>query len=218
MEYQAKGAYQTTDVARVYDDERFQSMLGKLRHRCEAKLITWAISVSGIGAGASIADIPTGTGRFIPMLHDLGMSVTAVDVSGAMLGVAKARKASIRDSINWVNADASTLPFHDNSFDAVLSIRLMNHLPVPVRAKVLDQFARIGRRYVFVAFTDVVSIQGWLRAGARRRRNVRQYPASVPQARRELASAGLRLLSTKHLMWGISETYMCVAEVINRTK
>jgi ubiquinone/menaquinone biosynthesis C-methylase UbiE len=150
------------------------------------------------------------------MLQEFGISVTAVDVSSAMLDVAKERKPSIRDSVNWVTADASKLPFPDDSVDAVLSIRLMNHLPVSTRAQVLKQFARIARSRVLVAFTDVTSLQGWLRAGERRRRNVNQYPADVSRARQELASAGLRLLSTKHLMWGISETYMCVAEVVDR--
>ena len=87
--------------------------------------------------------------------------VTGIDANenGITTATQSAAKADQSDRVKFklVDADAS-LPFADNSFDAILCIDSMNHFPN--RLNVLQEWCRIlrpGRRAVF---TDPVVITG----------------------------------------------------------
>ena len=85
-----------------------------------------------------------------------GIDANEAGVATATLSVANSNQA---DRITFEVADAnSTLPFEDNSFDALLCIDSMNHFPD--RLKVFKEWRRVlrpGRRAVF---TDPVVITG----------------------------------------------------------
>ena len=109
-----------------------------------------------------VLEIASGSGgpaRYLA--HSKGCRVTGIDANEA--GVATASQSvtntALADRITFKVADAnSTLPFDDNSFDAVLCIDSMNHFPD--RLKVFQEWKRVlrpGRRAVF---TDPVVITG----------------------------------------------------------
>jgi ubiquinone/menaquinone biosynthesis C-methylase UbiE len=78
---------------------------------------TWDMLTRLLGnANGSLLDIGCGTGSYSAALAERGWDVTGVDVSADMLRRAKAR------GVRTVQADASSLPFEDSSFDAAVSI------------------------------------------------------------------------------------------------
>lgn len=82
--------------------------------------------------GCVALDVGSGKGRLAVPLAKLGMQVVALDISSEMLSFAqnRARKYSI-DNIMFVVADAENLPFINQTFDSVLCIETLVHLPNP---------------------------------------------------------------------------------------
>jgi ubiquinone/menaquinone biosynthesis C-methylase UbiE len=66
--------------------------------------------------------------------------VIGVDISASMLQQAQQRHAA---RLGLVQADIERLPFMNNAVDAVVSYRLMAHLPGPVRQTALREMARV---------------------------------------------------------------------------
>jgi ubiquinone/menaquinone biosynthesis C-methylase UbiE len=75
-----------------------------------------------------------------------GGSVVGIDVSEAMLAVArrKARRAGL--DIAFHRADAATLPFEDNRFDVVTITTVMHMVPQSRRRLCLGEASRVLRR------------------------------------------------------------------------
>jgi glycogen(starch) synthase len=93
-----------------------------------------------------VLDVGGGYGRLAAPLaerHD----VTLVDVSEEMLDEARER---CPPEVTLVRADARELPFEDESFDAVLALDLLPHLPDTEQAlRELARVVRVGGRVVF---------------------------------------------------------------------
>jgi SAM-dependent methyltransferase len=109
-----------------------------------------------------VLEVASGSGGpAIYVAKHVGCLVTGIDANEAGVATAAQGAASSNqaDRITFAVADAnSTLPFNDNSFDAVLCIDSMNHFPD--RLKVFEEWRRVlrpGRRAVF---TDPVVITG----------------------------------------------------------
>src|SRR5690348_16241806 len=71
----------------------------------------------GPGPGTSL-DLGCGTGFYLPVLHELGWTPTGVDLSADQLRFAQRRAGEFAELIE---ADATDLPFPDESFDLVFS-------------------------------------------------------------------------------------------------
>lgn len=80
-------------------------------------------------------DVGAGKGRLALPLAEHGMQVVALDISSEMLSFAqtRARKYSI-DNMMLVVGDAENLPFINHTFDNVLCIETLVHLPNPNKA------------------------------------------------------------------------------------
>ncbi len=75
-----------------------------------------------INAHSRCLDIATGTGDLAIALAKLGpKEVSAIDISEGMLAIAqlKANKKKMNVKINFIYADAESIPFSDNYFDLV---------------------------------------------------------------------------------------------------
>ncbi len=104
-------------------------------------------------AGERILDIAAGTGTSSAALARSGAHVVAADFSAGMIEVGKVRHAQ-NANIEFVQADATALPFKDNEFDAVtISFGLRN---VVEPKKALAEFYRVtkpGGRVVICEFS-----------------------------------------------------------------
>ncbi len=92
-------------------------------------------------AGKKLLDVGAGSGRHSLHAARAGADVTAVDV-GASIDIAR---RNLPPSVMTVEADAEHLPFEHGSFDLVMSIGVLHHLPDPERAlRAITRFARPG--------------------------------------------------------------------------
>jgi SAM-dependent methyltransferase len=101
----------------------------------------------GAGSGRCL-DLGCGTGIHLPLLHELGWSVTGLDASADMLRRAEARAPA---GVDLVQGDLVSVPFAAGSFEAVAAIFVhtdADDYPAAVReaARVL----RPGGRFVHV--------------------------------------------------------------------
>ncbi len=104
-------------------------------------------------SGERVLDIAAGTGTSSAALAHSGAHIVAADFSAGMIEVGKTRHAH-NANIEFVQADATALPFADNEFDAVtISFGLRN---VVEPKKALAEFFRVtkpGGRIVICEFS-----------------------------------------------------------------
>jgi ubiquinone/menaquinone biosynthesis C-methylase UbiE len=86
-----------------------------------------------------LLDLGCGTGMFLQELSGRAKFVVGVDVSPEMLRMANVRHGRAA----LVQADADALPFADGSFDAVVSVTLLQNMPDP--AATVREVARVLR-------------------------------------------------------------------------
>lgn len=89
--------------------------------------------------GGRILEVGCGTGQAAHMLAEAGLQVMASDLSPLFLAAAPASG----NFIPFVAADVACLPFADETFDAVVSNEMVEHLPDVEVA--LDEMARVTR-------------------------------------------------------------------------
>jgi SAM-dependent methyltransferase len=91
--------------------------------------------------GKRILDVGTGSGRHARQAAELGADVVAVDL-GQAIDVAR---RNLPERVLTVQADAEALPFDHGTFDLVMSIGVLHHLPDPATAlRAISPYARPG--------------------------------------------------------------------------
>ena len=91
-------------------------------------LVSEVASCLGAVTGHRIADVGCGNGRYLSMLVAAGAQVIGADLSTGMLAAIPAPRPAL------VGADAQALPFVAGSFDDVLLMHMLYHVPRPERA------------------------------------------------------------------------------------
>ncbi|HEY3374484.1 MAG TPA: methyltransferase domain-containing protein [Candidatus Aquicultor sp.] len=212
--YRAREHYQDKNIATHYDSKRFVSIKGRVTDWLEINTIQKALKATNVGGGAKILDIPCGTGRLSLHLAEQGYFVTGGDISRAMLDVAeeKVRRLQTARHVDFHQVEAEKLAFPNAAYDAVISLRLLGHVPPSVRLTMLREFARVSKRYVVLAYYCKECLQGLLRRSKRRERNIPWYPISLNAIDKELVAAGLKRVRLLPMALGISETLIVLAE------
>jgi ubiquinone/menaquinone biosynthesis C-methylase UbiE len=207
--WRAKQAhYQAAEVARDYDAMRFATPHQRRSTDKKWRLIERAIGHE-LAAGARVLDVPSGTGRFTSRLVERGWHVVDADLSLPML------RANTHDGVlARVQADAEHLPFANASFDLVLCVRFLFHVPRELRAAILREMARVSRRFVIV---DVRHRYCWNTHVKRLRARIRgARPPSKRMSLSEIdalvAASGLVLRERAWLAPGFSEKMLLVCE------
>jgi ubiquinone/menaquinone biosynthesis C-methylase UbiE len=72
--------------------------------------------------GTEVLDVAAGDGNFAIAAARLGATVTATDLTPAMVDLGRARSTALGLAIEWLEADAEELPFPDGRFDVVASV------------------------------------------------------------------------------------------------
>ncbi len=93
-------------------------------------------------ASGKVLEVAVGTGKNLQFYPE-GCRITAVDLSGKMLNVARKHTTKLSMDVSFLLADAAALPFSDKSFDTVVSSLSSCTFPNPVAA--LKEIARVCR-------------------------------------------------------------------------
>jgi len=154
-----------------------------------------------LGTQARVLDVGCGAGG--PALHlarSKSWEVVGVDIEED--GIAAANRAAsevgLAPRAAFVQADAALeLPFPSGSFDAVVSIDAVNHLPD--RPRVLSDWARLLKPGARLLFTDSAVVSGPLSSAEIATRSAAGYYLFVPEGEndRALVQAGLTVLATE---------------------
>jgi SAM-dependent methyltransferase len=112
--------------------------------------------------GSRVLDVACGSGRTtLRIAERTGCSVHGIDAHAA--AIAEARSASEQSGLpaTFEQFDAAKrLPFNDGSFDALICIDAINHLPN--RPAVLRDWARVIKPGAALVFTDPIVVTGAL--------------------------------------------------------
>lgn len=117
----------------------------------------------GARAQGRILEVAIGTGRNLPH-YPADATITGIELSPAMLAIAKQRAADLGRDVDLHTGDAQALPFPDEAFDTVLCALSLCTIPDPAAA--IGEMKRVlvpGGRLLLV--DHVVSTWPPIRAG-----------------------------------------------------
>lgn len=132
--------------ARAYDSTRGAS---------PSVLVPLRRALSG-APGRELADIGGGTGNYALALAGEGWQPTVVDRSVQMLSQASAK------GLKTVRANATRLPFAEETFDAAMLVSMLHHVDDPAQALAeAKRVLRPGGRLVVMLFTREDIADAW---------------------------------------------------------
>jgi SAM-dependent methyltransferase len=93
--------------------------------------VAWLVERLGIGPASRVVDLAAGTGKLTRRLVELGASVTAVEPVAAMRAQLAAVLPEVKVSVGALDGTAESLPFADESVDAVTVAQAFHWFDVP---------------------------------------------------------------------------------------
>lgn len=125
-------------VADSYSDLTREALTGETYLR--AALALFADLVHAVGAGP-VADVGCGPGHVTAHLHNLGIDVFGIDLSPAIIEIARREHPDLRFEVGSM----TDLPLADASVVALLAFWSLIHIPDDEIPAVFDHFRRVLR-------------------------------------------------------------------------
>ena len=140
------------DRAQQYDGRRTAERKWQVEQAIVERLL------QGLPQGASLLDIPVGTGRFLPLYERLGLAATGMDVSPDMLAQARARGTTVPLRLS----DIRRIEAADAEYDCALCIRFLNWIDTDAFRAAVNELSRVSRAHVIlgVRFYPVTGLGG----------------------------------------------------------
>lgn len=101
------------------------------------------VDAAGVGPGVRVLDVAAGTGNASIPAARAGAAVTASDLTPELLEAGRLEAEADGVELDWVTADAESLPFEDASFDVVMSA--IGAMFAPHHQTVADELVRVCR-------------------------------------------------------------------------
>ena len=112
------------DQASKYDDKRFTTIAGMQVHNMELKMLN--DSLLAPSKAIKVLEVGCGTGRLLTELNKSGYVVDGVDASPDMLMKLEEKVSKDTFGPKFYVSESVKMPFEDNCYDFVYSIRLLN--------------------------------------------------------------------------------------------
>lgn len=173
--------------ARAYYHKHTDGFWRKLSNWREIRIARKALKLAG--NPRTILDLPSGTGRFWPMLtEDDARKLYAADSSQSMLDVALEKHPQPESRcIETFLASAFDIPRPDNFVECLFSMRLLHHVGEREhRMKILPEFHRVTSATVVVSLWMDGNYKAHRRARLERRRHSESFQNRFVQTRDEI--------------------------------
>src|SRR5262245_27369527 len=155
----------------------------------------------GLAAADHVLDVGCGSGGpALFLARERGCRVTGVDVNeaGIRAGLTSAREAGLENKVQFRRADvAEPLPFADETFNVIVCMDAMCHLPD--RRRLLGEWRRVLRPGGRMLYTDPVVVTGLVTNGELATRSSTGYFEFCPPGVNEhlIRQAGFELVRTE---------------------
>ncbi len=208
--------FDTERVASRYAQGKNQRITWK--NRLEMTRIEQALE--DLPADSRVLDLPTGTGRLLPMLLGRGYRVLAGDYSEHMLGQARNHCGTVvpdwpavSGRIEFEKLDVMATGLPDGAVDAVICNRLLHHYPTSeLRRQALAELARICRGRIIVSYFSNLALSAarfHLKNFLLRRHPNDRVPIWPSTMAADVEAAGLNIARTLPVRYGFSpQTYL----------
>lgn len=125
------------DLAQGYDAHRFSGKSGQFILHKDTEALHSLLPASG----GLLLDIPCGTGVYAATLSSNGHRVVAADASFPMLQIT----GQAVSGLPRVLCDINHLPFKNDTFDNIITLRLFSHFAKDDIARMLGELKRVVR-------------------------------------------------------------------------
>jgi len=114
--------------------------------------------------GMTVLDVGCGTGIHLERYQKAGCDVYGIDLSPAMLEVARKR---LGKDANIQMGDASKMPYPDKEFDLIIMSTVLHQMPRNVRSAVINETKRVLKENGRILLIDfhpgpIQPLKGWL--------------------------------------------------------
>lgn len=144
----------------------------------EQDRIARLVAAANLKGTERVLDVATGPGYIAEGFAKKATEAIGVDVTDAMLAIARARTASRGiKNVSFRAADARHLPFGDGEFDVTVCRLALHHMPDPLEA--LREMTRVCRRGGMVLVQDIIASEHPERAAYQDRFEILRDPSHV---------------------------------------
>jgi len=178
-------------MAKVNSDDRIRRIWDRYAPRYDKEMRFWERVMFAGGrewvctqATGETLEVAVGTGLNLPY-YPTEVTLTGVDLSPAMLAVARERAAGLGRAVSLREANAEQLPFHDGSFDTVVCTLALCSIPDD-RAAIAQMYRVLRPGGRLLLLDHVAAPNPLLRAGQRLFEQITSRIAADYQTRRPL--------------------------------
>lgn len=138
----------------------FLAQLGKTRLRPGGKLATdWLIANGDFNKHKKVLDVACNMGTTsIALAKEYGCQIIGVDLDEEALEKARKNIAEneVGDLVEVIKANATKLPFADNSFDIIINEAMLTMLPIEAKQKAVAEYYRVLKPNGFLLTHDIL--------------------------------------------------------------
>jgi ubiquinone/menaquinone biosynthesis C-methylase UbiE len=177
MDKKILNRYNSLEGAESYSGKFKRHWTERINDRNERNLVSALLRKALKGKSIQLAlDLPCGYGRLYPVIKKCANRVVEADWSFHLLKLGREMRDNppAEPPSPYVRATALSLPFRNNTFDLVLSVRLSHHIRERAeRHQYVREISRVSKGWVIFTYFDQDSIKNRLREWRRRFRNKR---------------------------------------------
>lgn len=138
----------------------FLARLGKTRLRPGGKVATdWLIANGDFNKNKKVLEVAGNMGTTaIQLAKDYGCQIIGIDLDEEALEKAREniKENGVEELVQVQRANATKLPFEDNSFDIVINEAMLTMLPMEAKEKAIREYLRVLKPNGFLLTHDVL--------------------------------------------------------------
>jgi SAM-dependent methyltransferase len=104
-------------------------------------------------------DAGCGPGFWLQLWQQLGIKVTAVDLAPSAVAQARRMATNLEMDVEISQEDLTSLPFHNNSFDVAIAVKVLQHAPPDTVGSVIQELARVATDVLLLDFYSLQPVE-----------------------------------------------------------